>query len=79
MFWKEVGQEKTEEEILREQYDQSKMGYLEEKLKTAKFETLPHIVIGCPSKGILFLNVEGATINVPVRSSEPFTIEEYNP
>ena len=43
MFWKEVGQEKTEEEILREQYYQSKMGYLEDKLKNSQFETLLHI------------------------------------
>ncbi len=75
----DIDQEKTEEEILQEQYDQSKMGYLEEKLKNSQFEMLPHIVIGCPAKGILFPNVEGATINVPVRSSGPFTIEEYNP
>lgn len=75
VFLETLDQEKTEEKILQEQYEQSKMGYLEEKLKTAKFETLPHIVIGCPSKGILFPNVEGATINVPVRSSGPFTIE----
>ena len=55
------------------------MGFLEEKLKMAKLEILPHIVIGCPTKGILFPNVVGTTINVPVRSSGPFTIEEYNP
>ena len=79
MFWKKVGQEKTEEEILREQYDQSKMGYLEDKLKNSQFETLPHIVIGCPAKGISLPNVVGATTNVAVRSSGPFTIEEYNP
>ena len=52
------------------------MGYLEDKLKNSQFETLPHIVIGCPAKGISLPNVVGATTNVPVRSSAPFTIEE---
>ena len=79
IYMEDVGIVKNEEEILREQYEQSKMGYLEEKLKMAKLEILPHIVIGCPTKGILFPNVVGTTINVPVRSSGPFTIEEYNP
>lgn len=78
MFWENADQEKTKEEILQEQYDRSKMGYLEEKLKHSQFEVLPHIVIGCPAKGVLLPNVVGTTINVPVRSSGPFTIEEYN-
>ncbi|MBO5697757.1 MAG: hypothetical protein J6R90_05110, partial [Alistipes sp.] len=67
-------QKKTEEKILQEQYEQSKMGYLEEKLKTAKFETLPHIEIGCPTEGIT-LDYTGAPVLVEVRSSGPFTIE----
>ena len=79
IYLEDVGIVKNEDEILREQYEQSKMGFLEEKLKMAKLEILPHIVIGCPTKGILFPNVVGTTINVPVRSSGPFTIEEYNP
>lgn len=74
MFWKKVGQEKTEEEILREQYDQSKMGYLEEKLKSAQFKTLDHLVVGCPSEGIM-LDSAGSPVNVKVRSSRPFTIK----
>ena len=74
MFWETLDQEKTEEEILQEQYEQSKMGYLEEKLKTAKFETLPHIEIGCPTEGIT-LDYTGTPVLVEVRSSGPFTIE----
>ena len=74
MFWETLDQEKTEEEILQEQYEQSKMGYLEEKLKTAKFETLPHIEIGCPTEGIT-LDYTGAPVLVEIRSSGPFTIE----
>ena len=73
-----IGDEKTEAEKVYEQYGQSKMGYLENKLKKAHFETLPHIVIGCPTEGILFGNVVGTSLNVIVRSSGPFTIEEYN-
>ena len=79
-FWKEASREKTEEEILQEQYNQSKMGYLEEKLRNSQFEILPHIVIGCPNKGIFLDNVEGASENVLIRSSGPFTIKkEDNP
>lgn len=74
MFWETLEQEKTEEEILQEQYEQSKMGYLEGKLKTAKFEALPHIEIGCPTEGII-LDYTGAPVLVEVRSSGPFTIE----
>lgn len=65
---------------MQEQYNQSKMGYLEEKLRNSQFEILPHIVIGCPNKGIFLDNVEGASENVLIRSSGPFTIKkEDNP
>lgn len=74
IYMEDVGIAKKEEEILREQYEQSKMGYLEEKLKTAKFETLPHIEIGCPTEGIT-LDYTGTPVLVEVRSSGPFTIE----
>lgn len=74
IFCKTLDEEKTEEEILREQYEQSKMGYLEEKLKNAQLETLPYIVIGCPTEGIT-LDHTGTTVSIDVRSSGPFTIE----
>lgn len=74
MFWDIIDQEKTEEEILREQYEQSKMGYLEGKFKKAKFETLPHVAVKCPEQGLI-LNYEGTPISVNIRSSEPFVIE----
>lgn len=74
MHWEEVGLEKTEEEILREQYEQSKMGYIEEKLKSAKFETLDYLVVDCPSEGIT-LDCMGNPIDFKVRSSGLFTIE----
>lgn len=74
MFWEEVGQEKTEDEILREQYEQSKMGYLEEKLKETSFEILDHLVIDCPIEGIT-LDSSGSPIGVKIRSSGSFTIE----
>lgn len=65
---------KTEEDILREQYEQSKMGYLEDKLKSTQFETLGHLVIDCPSEGIT-LDCSGSPVVVKIRSSGPFTIE----
>ena len=74
MFWEDAGREKTEDEILREQYNQSKMGYLEDKLKMAPFETLPHLVIGCSLDGIM-LDWTGTSTNVEVRSSGSFTLE----
>jgi hypothetical protein len=76
MFWMDVDQDqdKTEEEILRKQYDQSKMGYLEEKLKSAQFKTLDYLVVDCPSEGIT-LDSTGSPVCVKVRSSGPFTIE----
>lgn len=74
MFCENLDEEKTRDEILREQYEQSKMGYLEEKLKTAQFVTLPHIEIGCPTKGII-LDQKGTPVLVEIRSSGPFTIE----
>lgn len=75
VFWKIVKQEKMEEEeILREHYNQSKMGYLEEKLKMAKFETLPHIIIGCPAEGIT-LDCTGSPKSCNIRSSDSFIIK----
>lgn len=74
IFCKTLDEEKTEEDILREQYEQSKMGYLEEKLKNAQLERLPYIVIGCPTEGIT-LDHTGTTVSIDVRSSGPFTIE----
>lgn len=76
MFWMDVDQDqdKTEEEILRKQYDQTKMGYLEEKLKSAQFKTLDYLVVDCPSEGIT-LDSTGSPVCVKVRSSGPFTIE----
>jgi hypothetical protein len=74
MFWEDAGREKTEDEILREQYDQSKMGYLEDKLKMALFETLPHLVIACSLDGIM-LDWTGNSTNVEVRASGSFTLE----
>jgi hypothetical protein len=76
MFWMNIDQDqdKTEEEILRKQYDQTKMGYLEEKLKSAQFKTLDYLVVDCPSEGIT-LDSTGSPVCVKVRSSGPFTIE----
>ena len=74
MFCKKIEKEKTEKEILREQYEQSKMGYLEKKLKNAEFVILPHIVVGCPLNGIA-LDYTGTPVDVKVRASGPFTIE----
>lgn len=72
IFWKR-GEEKTDEEKIKEQYKQSKMGYLEEKLKSAQFGTLDHIVIECPAEGIV-IDQAGTPINIKVRSSGPYTI-----
>jgi len=74
IYMEDVGIAKNEEEILREQYEQSKMGFLEEKLKTAQFKTLDHLVVGCPSEGIM-LDSAGSPVDVKVRSSRPFTIK----
>ena len=73
IFW-EIDEEKTDEEKLKEQYGQSKMGYLEEKLKNAQFGTLDHIVIDCPDSGIV-LDHAGTPINIKIRSSGPYKIE----
>lgn len=67
-------QEKTEEEVLQEQYNRSKMGYLEKKLKNSPFEILPHIMVGCPNEGIT-LDWTGSPICCEVRASDNFTIE----
>ena len=40
----------------------------------AQFETLPHIVVGCPTEGIT-LDWTGLPICIEVRSSGPFTIK----
>ena len=74
IYMEDVGIAKNEEEILREQYEQSKMGFLEEKLKSAQFKTLDHLVVGCPSEGIM-LDSAGSPVDVKVRSSRPFTIK----
>lgn len=73
IFW-EIDEEKTDEEKLKEQYGQSKMGYLEEKLKNAQFGMLDHIVIDCPDSGIV-LDHAGTPINIKIRSSGPYKIE----
>ena len=74
IFGKTLDEEKTNEEKVREQYCRSKMGYLEERLNMAQFETLPHIVVGCPTEGIT-LDWTGLPICIEVRSSGPFTIK----
>lgn len=70
----EIDKNKTDKEKIEEQYKQSKMGYLEWRLKNSSFTTLPHIVVGCPSEGII-LDQYGTPISIIVRSSEPFKIE----
>ena len=74
IFWETLDEEKTNEEKVREQYCRSKMGYLEERLNMAQFETLPHIVVGCPTEGIT-LDWTGLPICLEVRSSGQFTIK----
>ncbi len=64
----------SEIEQIHERYKQSKMGYLEEKLKNTCFETLPYLVIGCPTAGIA-LDQNGNPVNVEIRSSDSFIIE----
>lgn len=65
---------KSDEDIIRERYEQSKMGYLEEKLRESSFEVLPHICVECPAEGIV-LDHNGNIKNVRIRSSSKFTIE----
>ena len=74
MFWDTIDEEKTASEKVRQQYAQSKLGYLEERLKTAQFETLPHIMVGCPTDGIT-LDWTGSPVCVEVRSNDHFIIE----
>lgn len=74
MFWDTIDEEKTASEKVRQQYSQSKLGYLEERLKTAQFETLPHIMVGCPTDGIT-LDWTGSPVCVEVRSNDHFIIE----
>lgn len=74
MFMINVGMNKSDEETIRERYEQSKMGYLEDKLREAHFETLPYLVIGCPENGIV-LDHLGNPVTMEIRSSVPYTIE----
>ena len=69
-----VDEEESEEDRIRRQYNQSKMGFLEERLKDAEFMTLPHILLGCPAEGIRF-DSAGGTYELKIRSSGPFIIE----
>ncbi len=62
------------EEKLRKQYLESKMGYLENRIKEhGKFHTLGHIVINIPESGITFPS-NGGTCSFEVRASEPWEI-----
>lgn len=72
-MFKKGDKKKTDEEKIKEQYEQSKMGYLEEKLKNAHFGTLNHIVIDCPDEGIV-LDSEGTPVSLNIRSNVNYTI-----
>jgi hypothetical protein len=74
VFWETIDEEKTNDEKVREQYEQSKMGYLEERLRNSQFETLDYLVIDCPNEGIK-LDSSGSPKEIKVRSSGPFTIK----
>ena len=72
-MFKKGDKKKTDEEKIKEQYEQSKMGYIEEKLKNAHFGTLNHIVIDCPDEGIV-LDSEGTPVSLNIRSNVNYTI-----
>lgn len=67
-------EDKADEDKVKKQYEQSKMGYLEKKLKSSQFETLYHIVIDCPDKGIV-LDPDGNSVEIKIRTNGPFTVE----
>ena len=73
LFWENLSQELTNEEKVLEQYIQSKMGYLEEKLKNGTFNILPHMVLGCPTN-VIEIDHMGTPVSVSIRSSESWTI-----
>lgn len=73
LFWENLSQELTNEEKVLEQYNQSKMGYLEEKLKNGTFNILPHMVLGCPTN-VIEIDHMGTPVSVSIRSSESWTI-----
>lgn len=75
-FWEESDREKTDEEKIKKQYNQSKMGFLEEKLKHTQFGVLPHLILGCPRDGVILdCNGIGPFSKMIIRSSGPFKIE----
>lgn len=75
-FWEESDREKTDEEKINKQYNQSKMGYLEGKLKHTQFEVLPHLILGCPRDGVILdSNGIGPFSKMIIRSSGPFKIK----
>ena len=58
----------------RKQYEESKMGYLESRIKKlGRFQVLPHLVIDIPKEGIV-LPQDGSPVPVKIRASGPWKI-----
>ena len=70
--WAEIDEHQSREEQIRKQYQESKMGYLENRLKSSTFDVLPSICTDCE---VIHLTSEGTPVKVKVRSSDGFTIK----
>lgn len=67
--------EMSQEEQIRTQYGQSKMGFLEGRIRGAgEFQTLDHFVINVPLSGVV-IGQDGASQRVEIRASGPWTFE----
>lgn len=62
------------EEKLRKQYVESKMGYLENRIKKmGNFHVLEHLFVNAPRSGIT-IPQDGSTVQLEIRASEPWKI-----
>ncbi len=76
-FWGGWNTDKTQEEIERDIYQESKMGYMEEKLKDAQFQSLPYIYIDSPDNGLI-IPQQGGTASVRVISNVDYQVNVDN-
>ncbi len=73
-YWKTVANT-TPEEQLRTQYAESKMGYLEERIKKhSNFQVLDHYVVNTPKSGII-IPQNGLPVQTNIKASGSWKIE----